>query len=89
MCGNSDTKTLIFGTNYKGKDKFSTGLFVGLFYRDYIVPNQNILEEIIWSDGTSSKFKNQFMRRLIEKLSTEYKKPFSWKFSATHLMERV
>ena len=78
--GNSDTKTLIFGTNYQGKDKFSTGLFVEILY---ILPNQNILEEIIWSDGPSSEFKNQFMRLLIEKLSTEYKKPFSWKFSVT------
>ena len=81
--GNSDTKTLIFGTNYKGKDKFSTGMFVEILYRDYILPNQNILEEIIWSDGPSSEFKYQFMHLFIEKLSTEYKKPFSWKFSAT------
>ena len=34
--GNSDTKTLIFGTNYKGKYNFSTGLFVEILYRDYI-----------------------------------------------------
>ena len=58
-------------------------MFVEILYRDYILPNQNILEEIIWSDGPYSELKNQFMRLLIEKLSTKYEKPFSWKFSAT------
>ena len=38
---------------------------------------------IIWSDGSSSEFKNQFMQQLIEDLSLQFKKKFIWKFSAT------
>ena len=80
---NSETNTLIFGTNYKGKDKFSTGLFIETLYKDYILPNDTVEEEVILSDGPTSEFKNQFMCFLIEKLSNKYKKYFSWKFSAT------
>ena len=40
-------------------------------------------EEIIWSDGSSSEFKNQFMCFLVQKLSSTYKKKFTWKFSAS------
>ena len=78
-----ETKTLSFGTDYKGKDKFSTGLFVETLYKEHILPNDDIKEEIIWSDGPRSEFKNQYMRYVIEILSHRYKKVFSWKYSAT------
>ena len=83
MYHKSTTKTLIFCTDYKGKDKFSTGYFIENLYEEDILPNDEVKTEIIWSDGPSSEFKNQFMRYLIEKLSICYNKPFSWKFSAT------
>ena len=54
----SVTETLIFCTDYKGKDKFFTGYFLDA-----------VKTEIIWSDGPSSEFKNQFMHYLTEKLS--------------------
>ena len=78
-----ETKTLIFGTDYKGKDKFSTRLFVETLYKEHILPNDDIKEEIIWSDGPRSELKNQYMRYVIEILSNQYKKVFSWKCSAT------
>ena len=74
---NSRTKTLIFGTNYKGKDKFSSGLFIET------LPNETVQEEIICSDGPTSEFKNRYMRNLIQKLSAIYNKPFVWRFSET------
>ena len=47
-------KTLVFGTNYKGKDKFSTGLFIETLYKEHILPDETVHEEIIWSDGPGS-----------------------------------
>ena len=79
---NSDTKTFIFGTDYKGKDKFSTSLFTESLYRNHILPDKDVAEEIIWSDGPSSEFKNQFMWFLSQKLPLHMKK-ISWKFSTT------
>ena len=45
--------------------------------------DNDIQTEIIWSDGSSSELKNQFMQQLIEDLSLQYKKKIIWKFSAT------
>ena len=76
-------KTLVFGANYKGKDNFSSRLFIETLYKEHILPNETVQEEIIWSDGPTSKFKNHYMQHLIQKLSAIYNKPFVWKFSAT------
>ena len=45
--------------------------------------NGKVLSEVIWSDGPTAKFKNKFMRQLIQNLSLKYNKPLTWKFSAT------
>ena len=74
---------MMFCTNYKGKDKFSTGLFLDTLYNSYILPNEEIQTEIIWSDGPSSEFKNQYMCLLIKELAIKHSKPFIWKFPAT------
>ena len=50
MCAvynDSQTKTLVFGTNYKGNDKFSTGLFTETLYKEHILPDETVHEEII------------------------------------------
>ena len=79
----SEIKTMMFCTNYMGKDKFSTSLFFNMLYKDYIPSNKHVSTEVIWSDGPSSEFKNQYMRFLIQELSKKHGKPFIWKFSAT------
>ena len=58
---NSDTKIFISGTDYKGKDTFSAGLFAETLIYNYILPDDKAEEETIWSDGPASKFKNQFV----------------------------
>ena len=78
----SETKAMMLCTNYKGKDKFSTGLFLNMLYNDYIPSNEHVSTKVIWSDGLSSEFKNQYMRFLIQELSKKHGKPFIWKFSA-------
>ena len=78
-----ETKTLQICTNYKGKDKFATGAFLEHLYANEIARDDEVTREVIWSDGPTSEFKNKFMRQLIENLSTQYCKPFVWKYSAT------
>ena len=46
-------------------------------------PDNTVKEEIIWSDGPSSEFKDQFMRQLLENLSKKHGKAFIWKFFVT------
>ena len=79
----SDTEAFIFDTDYKGKDRFSTALFLESLYRNHILPDKDVAEELIWSDGPSLEFKNQFMDLLAQKLSSNFMEKFSWKFSAT------
>ena len=74
---------IMFCTNYKGKGKFSTGLFLNMLYNDYISSNEHLTTEVIWSNGPSSEFKNKYMCFLIQELSKKHGKPFIWKFSAT------
>ena len=81
--------TMSFCTDYKGKDKLSTGVFLDTIYSDLVSPNEHIDTEIIWSDGPSSEFKNQYMCFLIQELSKKHGKPFIWKFSATSLGKGV
>ena len=73
----------MFVPNYKGKDKFSTGLFLNMLYNDYIQSSEYVNTKVIWSDGPSSEFKNKYMGFLIQELSKKHGKPFIWKFSAT------
>ena len=76
------TKTFLICSNYKGKDKFSNGVFLEHIYEKELSHDRDF-KEVIWSDGPTSEFKNKFMRHLIEKLSLKYNKTFTWKFSAT------
>lgn len=59
------------------------GLYLNMFYRDHIFPSNAVETEVIWSDGHSSEFKNQYKRLLIQEFSNKYKKTLIWKFSAT------
>ena len=70
----STTKTLLFCTNYKDKDKLSTALFLDKVYTEHLTPNDQIDTEIIWSDGPSSEFKNQFMHFFLQELAKKHKK---------------
>ena len=88
MYDNSDTKTFIFGTDYKEKDEFSIGLFVESLYHNHIFPDKDIAEEMIWLNSPSFEFKNQFMCLMVQKLSSNYKKNFHGSF-LPHLMERL
>ena len=77
------TKTLLFCTNYKNKDKFANGVFLEYLYANEMQPDETVTQEIVWSDGPTSEFKNRYTRKLLETLSEKYNNKFVWKFSAT------
>ena len=77
------TKTFLICTDYKGNDKFSKGKFIEYLYGNEFLNDGKVLNEVIWSDGPTTEFKNKFMRQLIQDLSLKYSKPFTWKFAAT------
>ena len=57
----SETKTIYFFADYKGKNKLSTDIFLDTIYNNLMSHNEHFGTEIIWSDGPSSEFKNQYM----------------------------
>ena len=71
-------------TDYKSKDKFSKGTFLEYLYDKIIAKKDEIdEEEIIWSDGPTSEFKNKYMCHLMNTFSTKYSKRFLWTISVT------
>ena len=44
--------------------------------------NQDV-QEVIWTDGPSSEFKNKYTIEILRRLTEKYNKPFTWKFFAT------
>ena len=77
------TTTTVICTDYKSKGKCSNRNFLEYPYDNIIPKNDEVEEEIIWSDGPTSEFKNKYMCHLFDKSSTKYNKRFLWKFSAT------
>ena len=74
---------MVICTGYKSKDKFPNGTFLEYLYDNIFPKNDEVKEEIIWSDGPNSEFKNKYMGHLMDKFSTKNNKRFLWKFSAT------
>ena len=62
------TKTFAFVTDHPGKDKYSTVLFLKHLYAVEIPQDRCIEMEIIWSDGPSSEFINQYSRHALQEL---------------------
>ena len=75
--------TMVICTDYRSKDKFSNRIFLEYLYHNIIPKNDEDEEEIIWSDGPTSEFKNKYMCHFMDKFSTKYNKRFLWTFSAT------
>ena len=75
--------TMVICTDYKSKDKFSNRTFLEYLYDNIIPKNDEVKEEIIWSDGPTSQFKNKYLCYLMNRFSTKYIKSILWKFSAT------
>jgi len=81
-CG--ETKSLVICSDTKNKDKTTVLAFLFEVYEKFIehVDNSSI-DEIIYSDGPSSEFKNKYMMKAVYMLSAKYNKNFQWKYFAT------
>ena len=80
---NGDCSTYVIVSNAKEKDKNTIVCFLLNLYENYFLKSDQIKEEIIWSDGPSKEFKNQFMVTFLKYLSEKFMKTFSWKYFAT------
>lgn len=81
---NQDTSMLLV-SDVKSKNKNAIFAFLETIFR--LLPNvaDNTIEEIIWSDGPSCEFKNQFTLKIMQYLASKFQKPFTWKFfGASH-----
>ena len=71
-------KTFLIVSDSHDKDKDTIGVFVWrIFYNHFDDPGA--VHDIIWSDGSSSEFKNKFIMKFLQSLSQKHKRPFSWK----------
>ena len=59
------------------------------WYEHVIQKDESVSEEIIWSHGLSSEFKNKYKVHLLEQLLARFKKKFIWKFTAKSLGKGV
>lgn len=78
---NSECSTYLVCSDTQKKDK---DVVSAILIKIYVLINvENKFEEVIWSDGPSSEFKNKFMCRFLVYLSKKYDRKFSWKYTAT------
>ena len=76
-------QTYLICSNSMDKGKNTIAVFLDTLYEKIFSDDFNSDQEIIWSDGPSSEFKNCFMVHLLQYLSDKFKKPFIWKYFAT------
>ncbi len=76
-------QSFLICSDTKDKDKDTIAAFIFALYENHLFPSDQVDEEIIWSDGPTSEFKNKFTMKLLHQLSSQFQKQFSWKFSAT------
>ncbi|CAB4008281.1 Hypothetical predicted protein [Paramuricea clavata] len=76
-------QSFLICSDTKNKDKDTVAAFLFALYENHLFPSNQVDEEIIWSYGPTSEFKNKFVMKLIHQLSSQFQKRFSWKFSAT------
>lgn len=82
FCG-ENCKTYVICSDTKNKDKDTIFVFLDFFYSEIIKETPGISEEVIWSDGPSSEFKNKFMVRTLQLLAQKHNRKFTWKYFAT------
>lgn len=78
-------QSFIICSDAKDKTKITIAAFIDFIYNYLRTSNASDVptEEIIWSDGPTSEFKNKFMIHLLGVLSKKYNIPFHWKYFCT------
>ena len=59
LCTNTCRTNNNYDTDYNPKDKFSNRTFLEYLYDNIIPKNDEVREEIIWSDSPTSEFKKK------------------------------
>ena len=69
---------------FEHKGKNTVAVFVDTLYKCYLIPDSpGVTEQVIWTDGPTSEFKNRYMMQLLQILSKKYQCKFTWKYFAT------
>ncbi|XP_063219011.1 uncharacterized protein LOC134529157 [Bacillus rossius redtenbacheri] len=80
-------QTYLICSDSKNKDKDTIFVFLEFLYSEIFKcdrnSDRNPKSEIIWSDGPSAEFKNNYMVKTIGYLAEKFRKPFTWKYFAT------
>ena len=80
-------QTFLVCSDTKNKDKNTIFTFIDFLYNNIFNTEQPNIEkpseEVIWSDGPASEFKNRYMAKVLNLLSQKYGRTFSWKYFAT------
>lgn len=79
-------KTYLICSDAKEKDKCTVVAFMNYLFENELKPNSTEMKsvkDVIWMDGPSSEFKNQYTASFLKELSEKYNKPFLWKYFAT------
>lgn len=80
---NGTCKTFVLCSDARNKDKDTVYVMLMKLYEMLNAEQVNIIEEIIWSDGPASEFKNKYMVQVLKILAKKYNTKFSWKYFAT------
>ena len=69
-------KTFLICSDTKEKNIDTVAVFIYQLYEKCLIPDESrpVAEEVIWTDGPSSEFKNKFMMKLLQSLATKYKR---------------
>ena len=74
-------KTFLIVSESRDKGKDTVAVFIDFLYNHFGATDA--MEDITWSDGPTSEFKNKYMVKFLQSLSQKHNQQFSWKYVAT------
>lgn len=80
---NQEVQLLLIVSDFKAKDKNAVFAYLDFIFTYIDVAADKEIQNVIWSDGPSSEFKNQFMCTALTYFAKKYNKMIEWKFFAT------
>lgn len=80
---NDECHTYLICSDTKDKGKDTIYTFMVRLYEDILERCDDVKQNIIFSDGPSSEFKNKYMVKLMRVLSQKFACDFQWKYFAT------
>ena len=81
MTYKAECKTFLILSDSRDKGKDTVAVFIDFLYNHFGATDA--MEDIIWSHGPTSEFKNKYMVKFLQSLSQKYNQQFSWKYFAT------